>query len=244
MRTIKLFEEFVNENLITEGIHDKNILKAFFMAGGPGSGKSKAAEELFGVPEHGLQSVSYRNGLKIINSDRAFELQLNKIGVDPKDLGSVDSEKFNELTTGDDSPRGKARRITKLKQKYFLDGRLGMIIDGSGENYNKIETKKNALETYGYDCYMIFVNTSLDVALQRNAMRSRTLPEQIVKDHWQSVQNNIGHFQTLFGVENLIIVDNSVSGTEHFEKVSNVIDKLLNKQIQNRIGREWIKQNS
>jgi hypothetical protein len=74
MKLVKLFEEFINE-----GVHDKNILKAFFMAGGPGSGKSRAAEELFGVPENGIQSISYRNGLKVINSDQAFEVQLKNM---------------------------------------------------------------------------------------------------------------------------------------------------------------------
>ena len=239
MKLVKLFEEFMNE-----GVHDKNILKAFFMAGGPGSGKSRAAEELFGVPENGVQSISYRNGLKVINSDQAFEVQLKNMGVDPKDLATMDPKKFAELTSGEESPRGKAKRVTDLKQKLYLQGRLGMIIDGTGDDYKKIAAKKGAIEAYGYDCYMIFVNTSLEVALQRNAARSRSLPEEMVKEIWQNVQNNIGHFQTIFGGDNLIIVDNSVSGTEHFDKMAGAINKLLNKPLQNRIGKEWIKANS
>ena len=238
MKLVKLFEEFMNE-----GVHDKNILKAFFMAGGPGSGKSRAAEELFGVPENGIQSISYRNGLKVINSDQAFEVQLKNMGVDPKDLATMDPKKFTELTTGDDSSRGKAKRVTALKQKLYLDGRLGMIIDGTGDDYKKIAAKKGAIEAYGYDCYMIFVNTSLEVAQQRNAARSRSLPEELVKEIWQNVQNNIGHFQTIFGGDNLLIVDNSASGTEHFDKMAGAINKLLNKPLQNRIGKEWIKAN-
>jgi cytidylate kinase len=239
MKLVKLFEEFINE-----GVHDKNILKAFFMAGGPGSGKSRAAEELFGVPKNGVQSISYRNGLKVINSDQAFELQLKNMGVDPKDLATMDPNKFTELTSGEESPRGKAKRVTDLKQKLYLQGRLGMIIDGTGDDYKKIAAKKGAIEAYGYDCYMIFVNTSLEVALQRNAARSRSLPEELVKEIWQNVQNNIGHFQTIFGGDNIIIVDNSVSGTEHFDKMASAINKLLNKPLQNRIGKEWIKANS
>ena len=61
MRHIKLFEEFVGE-----GINDPGILKAFFMAGGPGSGKSYVAAELFGIPQEKMSSVSYDLGLKLV----------------------------------------------------------------------------------------------------------------------------------------------------------------------------------
>ena len=43
-----------------------------------------------------------------------------------------------------------------------------------------IAKQKADLESIGYDCYMIFVNTSLDVALERNIERERTVPEDIV----------------------------------------------------------------
>ena len=35
-------------DLLTEGVYDKGALKAVFMAGGPGSGKSFVAKGLFG----------------------------------------------------------------------------------------------------------------------------------------------------------------------------------------------------
>ena len=34
-------------DLLTEGVHDKGIFKAVFVAGGPGSGKSYIAKQLF-----------------------------------------------------------------------------------------------------------------------------------------------------------------------------------------------------
>ena len=43
-------------------------------------------------------------------------------------------------------------------------GRLGMIIDGTGHEYGKIQkNKKQHMKRLGYDTYMVFVNTSLDV---------------------------------------------------------------------------------
>ena len=53
-------------DLLNEGVNDKGVLKAVFMAGGPGSGKSYVARELFGIPKTINVSVS---GLKTVNMD-------------------------------------------------------------------------------------------------------------------------------------------------------------------------------
>ena len=137
MKLVKLFEEFINE-----GVHDKNILKVIFMAGGPGSGKSRVAQELFDIPEGGIQSISYSTGLKVINSDQAFEYELQKIGIDPKNLATMSPEEFDSVTQGEGSPRERAKKITMSRQKLYMQGRLGMLIDGTGDDYKKIQTKK------------------------------------------------------------------------------------------------------
>ena len=48
-----------------------------------------------------------------------------------------------------------------------IKGRLGMVVDGTGRDYDKIKNQVAQLRQLGYDCYMIFVNTSLDVALEK-----------------------------------------------------------------------------
>ena len=42
------------ESFLEEGVNDPGILKAFFMAGGPGSGKSFVASEIFGFPKEAV----------------------------------------------------------------------------------------------------------------------------------------------------------------------------------------------
>ena len=37
--------------MVSEGVNDPGIFKAIFLAGGPGSGKSFVASNLFGIPE-------------------------------------------------------------------------------------------------------------------------------------------------------------------------------------------------
>ena len=57
---------------VNEGVYDPNILKAIFLAGGPGSGKSYAASKVFGVAD--IMKSTSATGLKQVNSDPAFEM--------------------------------------------------------------------------------------------------------------------------------------------------------------------------
>ena len=239
MRNILTLEQF-----LYEGVHDPNILKAFFMAGGPGSGKSHVAGELFGFPYGTSQSVSYSTGLKMINSDQAFEFQLKNAGIDPKDLANMDPEEFQKLTSGPDSLRGIAKRSTVARKNLYEQGKLGMILDGTGDDFNKIAKKKKKLNDLGYDTYMIFVNTSLEVAQFRNSNRSRSLPEKMVEEIWQAVQNNLGHFQREFGNANIIIIDNSEDANDIFGVIEKEIKKILARPLKNPIGKKWIADNT
>ena len=232
----KLFVE-----LITEGVDDPGILKCIFLAGGPGSGKSYTAKEIFGVGKSDMASVS-AGGLKVVSSDVAFEQALKKNGINPKDLADIEKSDpsfwaYISSETGD-SIRNRAKNITKQQQAFYEAGRLGMIIDGTGNEVLSIRNKKNKAESLGYDCYMIFVNTSLEVALKRNSDRSRSLPDALVRNTWKECQENMGKFQGIFG-SNFIIVDNT-----EYHPVSNSVqkqvDSFLRKPIQNPIGKKWI----
>lgn len=220
-------------DILTEGVYDPGIFKAVFTAGGPGSGKSYAASTLFGMPEK-MPFVSAQ-GLKGVNSDSAFETYMEKakITTNLQKLTGSEFKKAMEL-------RDKAKRVTVKRMNDFINGKLGMLIDGTGKNYPKIEKMVSALRKEGYDCYMVFVNTDLDVALERNKKRERTLPEKLVKSSWQAVQNNMGKFQSLFGSSNMLVVDNS-----EYKKFPDVVKKGANrfvkKPVKNHIAKNWIK---
>ena len=44
------------------------------------------------------------------------------------------------------------------------------------------------LRSLGYDIHMVFVNTSLDVALERNRNRPRKLPDAVIIDSHRQIQ--------------------------------------------------------
>lgn len=258
-REMMSIKESILEQLIIEGVDDPGILKCVFMAGGPGSGKSYIAKEIFGVGKDSMSSVS-AGGLKLVNSDTAFEKGLKDSGINPKDLGRIeqdDPELWDKITKGDSSIRGRAKAITDKQRSFYEAGRLGMIIDGTGDEVSKIKKKKDHAEGLGYDCYMVFVNTSLEVALKRNAERDRTLSDDLVKKIWKDCQNNLGAFQGMFG-GNFIIVDNSTYNKNAYSfkdrktgkvttsdkpiavNIQKAINQFLRKPIYNSIGKKWI----
>ena len=63
-----------------------------------------------------------------------------------------------------------------------IKGRLGMVIDGTGRDYDKINLQTSLLKQLGYDCYMIFVNTSLDVALKGKIEDEKELYQNILQE--------------------------------------------------------------
>ncbi len=123
----------------------------------------------------------------------------------------------------------------------FINSKLGLLIDGTGKNYGKIAKMKKRLESEGYDCFMVFVNTDLEVALERNAKRDRVVPEDIVKSAWKEVNNNLGKFQGLFGASNMLVIDNSTY-KEFAPRVKKAASSFTKKPIQNHIAKKWIKQ--
>ena len=193
---------------LQEGVYDPNIFKAIFLAGGPGSGKTYIAKGLFGIPER--LNIS-QTGMKMVNSDKELKFLLNKYGFGT-DLDSLPDEVFQNLTG--DGPQASglrkfAKDLTAERRRLYQNGRLGMIIDGTGDDYQKIAREKAELEEIGYQTYMIFVNTTLEVALERNENRDRVLPASIVQASHREVNQNIGAFQGLFGSSNFMIVDNN-----------------------------------
>ena len=205
---------------LQEGVYDPNILKAYFLAGGPGSGKSYVVQRSTG----GL-------GMKIVNSDNAFEKLLKDAGLS---LKMPDEEEKPR-----DVIRDRAKAITKAQQKNYIEGRLGLIIDGTGKNYEKIAFQARELQQLGYDTHMIFVNTSLDTALERNANRPRSVKEAIVVKSWKEVQANIGKFSQFFR-RNFIVVDNNNADEDVFASVYKQVMHLAKGKVQNSLGRQWI----
>lgn len=210
-------------NFLEEGVNDPSIFKAVFLAGGPGSGKS------FMVGKTALTSF----GMKLINSDPAFEKQLAKAGLKttPDDI----------FTDKGQAARSRATALTLKQMELAVNGRLGLVIDGTGKDFNKISGQVGKLKQLGYDVAMIFVNTDLETAINRDQKRARTLGAKQVTGMWKDVQKNIGKFQNLFG-NMMVIVDNS-DGSNYEGGAMSAYKKMkawASKKPSSSIAKKWI----
>ena len=201
------------QQYITEGVYDPSIFKAFFLAGGPGSGKSW-------VSKKALSGM----GMKVINSDNAFVSKLKREKL------TLDFATHNEKEIiARDKIRSKSKRIAGMQLNMALEGRLGLIIDSTARDVEKISMQAADLRKIGYDIHMVFVNTSLDVALERNRNRPRRLPDAIIINSHKQIQKNMGSLQRIFGARNFVVVDNNEPAED--------VNPTVHKRIRGMIGR-------
>jgi len=222
-------DELIETMLMIEGIDDKYIFKAMFTAGGAGSGKSFIARQMFA----GM-------GMKFSNSDIPLEYLLKKrklsFDIDPEKAVMYKKQMI---------ARKKAKEIAGSREKMWINGMLGLVVDGTGKKFQKIKNQSEGLKAIGYDTGMIFVNTSLDVALERNRNRKRSVPENVAINSWKAVQSNMGKFQNYFGGKNFFIVDNNkMLSKAELQKLGirlrRTALKWAGKPVQNPVGKKTI----
>ena len=223
---MKIYDILENYH-IEEGPNDPAIFKAVFLAGGPGSGKSYVANKIL----NGL-------GLRPVNSDDIYEYLANKQDLDLGDPNAVASDQGQEL-------RNRAKEITDKRQNIYIDGRIGLIIDGTGKDVQRVKEQSEKLKSLGYECLMLFVNTNLQVAQERNSKRARTIPADMVQTMWQRVQENIMKFQQVFGAKNFHVVDNSggledPERKENFDSVYKSIRSFISSAPTSHIAKKWL----
>tara|TARA_Y100001937_G_scaffold84688_1_gene114556 strand:- start:7870 stop:18288 length:10419 start_codon:yes stop_codon:yes gene_type:complete len=159
--------------------------KVIFLAGGAGSGKSNVVRKL------GLEE----QGFKIVNSDIALEWLKKNHGLpeDMRDLTPKQLSTLGKLTW-------EARQIAARKMMKFQGNGDGIIVDGTGGSLKNMQKQVDEFKAKGYDVQMVFVETSLETALQRNRDRKeRSLRDGIVKRNHEKVQGNKEAFKELFG---------------------------------------------
>jgi len=223
------------EMLLTEGVHDQGIFKAVFLAGGPGSGK-----------DYVLSNTLDGQGLTEINSDKALEYLMDKKQLD-KRMPKNEKDKRDII-------RGRAKTITDIRERLALEGRNGLIINGTGDDYEKIASIKQKLEALGYETKMILVNTADEVSRDRNVERGqrggRTVPEDIRKQKWDGVQASRAQFAQLFK-SNYVEFDNSVdlrnaddatrkAKQDEMNEIFKDVQKFISKPPKNDVAKEWI----
>lgn len=161
-----------NQYLLTEGIMDKGIFKACFAAGPAGSGKSYTLSKLGGGVEP-----------RVVNSDTWTEY----FGV-KKDQWGFYQEKIKILT--------------KEQLTLYLNSMLPLWVDGTSSSPPSVFRREGILKSLGYDTGMIWVETDLEVALQRAKEREekigRHVDEEFIIKVWTDIKKLKPYYKSHF----------------------------------------------
>jgi chloramphenicol 3-O-phosphotransferase len=159
--------------------------QAIFMVGGPGAGKSSVIA--------GLRLVE--DGYRLINQDPYLEKYIKEAGL-PTDEKTYDKEQRSlRAKLG-----WKARKAAEEDLASNTAAKESMVVDGTGASYKATTKKIKALEDAGYEVHMVFVNTSKEIAVQRNRARAeRSLADFIVTKTWDNVQESVAKYREDYG---------------------------------------------
>ncbi len=160
-------------------------LKAIFMVGGPGAGKTNVGKGL----ELG------RRGYKVVNQDIALEAMKEEAGLPAKESDYTAEQRSTRSKLG-----AAARKAAVAKFDKYAAAGNGMVIDGTGASYNATTKKIKALQDQGFEVHMVVATTPLETAIERNKARvERSLPDFVVKKTYESVQESLKKYREDFG---------------------------------------------
>jgi len=110
----------------------------------------------------------------------------------------------------------RARKKTAEIEQHALDQGYNLVVDGTGAGYNATAARAKKYTDFrgenvpdGYEVSMVFINTSLETSLARNARRvERSLEPFIVERTWKQTEANRRKYKKLFG-KNYFELDNN-----------------------------------
>lgn len=161
---------------------DRYLLKAFLIIGPHGSGKSYIIENMFSKYE--IRSVKSDFYFKRNLTNYAKNFNLHQI------IRHINDVKQRILEEQDEE--------AQIKSAYWLDTMSPIVLELTGNSEEVIYQNTSLLSKLAYDISFIYVDTPLEMALDRNNFRVEPLPENIIKKAWAEVNINMSAFEKKF----------------------------------------------
>lgn len=206
--------DIINE-ILSESVYDTGIFKAIFFAGLPGAGKS-----------YTIQKITDGNIIpRIVNFDKYAEFLGKKFGI--KDVGAYVEQYFID----------KTKQMTTSQLALYINSMLPLFIDSTSNKINRAVYRDGLLKSIGYDTGMVWIDTPLDVAIERIRKRNRSVPISFVKEVYNGLEENKAYYKTHFQFFSEIkngegeLTDAAL--LDAYKKVSN----FFKSEIENPIGK-------
>lgn len=197
---------------LEESIEDKGILKALFMAGTPGSGKSYVISK---ITSGSIQP-------RIVNTDKFVEFFGNG--------GNVNWEEYGD----------RIERLNKKQLLLYLDSLLPLWIDGTSSNPRSLLRRVGILKSIGYDVGLVWIETDIETAIERAKKRKREVPEDFIRKVYKEVsplkqyyKSEFKYFKEINNNEGEL---NDVAVSKAFKQTSN----FFTSPLENPLGLKLI----
>lgn len=204
---------------INESIEDRGILKACFMGGSPGAGKSYSINKV----------KSGQIEPRIVNTDKFTEFLAASMNVN-----------VNQVMDDWSIYKENIKSLTKNQLALYLNSMLPLWIDGTSSNPPAVFRRTGILKSIGYDTAFMWVETSLETALERNKKRDRQVPEDFLKETYRKIQDlkpyYKSEFKYFFEIKNDEGELNDAAVLKSYRKVSSFFDG----PVENPIGKQLI----
>lgn len=199
--TFKYF--LLEKRVVTPETPYNNLI---IIMGLPGAGKST-------VIEKGLLNV---NNIVHVTPDKWIEYIAKR---EEKDLKDPTHTANIYSKVGDMHRSFTGRVIDPRAQSNF-------VLETLSRNPFKIQSLLIRAKKKGMNVVLVYVRTSLEVALKNNKNRRRVVPEEVIKDTFKSIENNFKILRSFAQVNEVWVIDNSNKPTYVDYRTSEFIQRV------------------
>jgi predicted kinase len=134
----------------------------------------------------------------------------------------------------------KSKYLLMNQLNLYIDSILPLAVDVTAASPNAVVRRYGIFDYFGYDQAMVFVNCSLQTALDRAGQRQRKVPPEVVTNYYNEVQKIKGYLKQKFGT--FIEVNNDIGELtdEVVLAAFRKMESFYNSPIKNKRGQEAV----
>ncbi|WP_176549452.1 ATP-binding protein [Bacillus thuringiensis] len=178
------------------------VKEAIFMMGPPAAGKSHARKQLY--PNYGVIDPDELKKDVWVILQKQYKEDPNSTVIVQGETHTL-SEYADLLTKNYDETNTTMVELTHVLSKTLskeayesaLNKNDSFVYDTTGGNIERMKREMLEAKEHGFKIVLVYVFAPLEVCLERNAKRDRSVPEDVVRAIWNEVQESWNQLKDL-----------------------------------------------